>query len=88
VKRTIIGGLLLINGTLICLAILILAALHVPSITTWRGSKLWFAIFGTSEPLGNNEEVNSLFLGFPFIVGTVLFALGLIVLVVEFLKKD
>ncbi|UVI29269.1 hypothetical protein [Paenibacillus spongiae] len=86
-KRTIIGGLLFSSGALICLVILILAALHVPSITAWRGSKLWFAIFGTNEPMGNNE-VNSLFLGFPFIVGIVLFILGFIVLVVEYFKKD
>ncbi|MCI3919174.1 hypothetical protein MO973_02870 [Paenibacillus sp. TRM 82003] len=85
-KRTIIGGILLLNGTLISLSILIAAALYVPSITYWRGSKLWFAIFGAKD-LGN-EVVQSLSLGFPFVVGLVLFTLGLLVLIVEFFNKN
>lgn len=54
-KRTIIGGILLFTGTLISLAILIVAALYIPNITAWRGSKLWFAIFGAND-MGHEES--------------------------------
>ncbi|MEK8130401.1 hypothetical protein WMW72_21060 [Paenibacillus filicis] len=85
-KKTIIGGILTCTGTFISLAILIAAALYVPSITAWRGSKLWFAIFGT-DSLGD-QVVQSLFLGLPFTVGIVLFVLGLVVLAIEYFKKE
>jgi hypothetical protein len=85
-KRTIIGGAFLLSGTLISLAIIIAAALYMPNITAWSGSKLWFAIFG-SRDMGN-EVVQSLFLGFPFIVGLILFLLGFVILSVEYFKNE
>ena len=85
-KKVIIGGILLFTGSLISLAIILAAALYVPSITTWSGSKLWYAIFG-AEQYGN-EVVQSLSLGFPFIVGVILFVIGLIVLVREYFIKN
>jgi hypothetical protein len=86
VKKTLIGGIIMFTGALISLAILIAAVLYVPSITSWQGSQLWYAIFGAKQY--GNEVVQSLFLGFPFIVGIILFVLGLIVLVVEYFNKD
>jgi hypothetical protein len=85
-KRTLIGGAFLLTGSLISLAIIIAAALYMPNITAWSGSKLWFAIFGARDM--GNEVVQSLFLGFPFVVGLILFVLGFIVLVVEYIKND
>ncbi|OAB26807.1 hypothetical protein PMSD_24735 [Paenibacillus macquariensis subsp. defensor] len=86
-KKVIIGGIFMFTGSLISLAILLAAALYVPIITSWNGgSKLWFAIFGAKQY--GNEVVQSLFLGFPFIVGVILFVLGLIVLVSEYFNKD
>ena len=85
-KKVIIGGILLFTGSLISLAIILAAALYVPSITTWSGSKLWYAIFGAKQY--GNEVVQSLSLGFPFIVGVILFVIGLIVLVSEYFIKD
>ncbi|WP_152393336.1 hypothetical protein [Paenibacillus guangzhouensis] len=84
-KRTIIGATFLFMGSLISLAILIAAALYIPSITAWRGTKLWFAIYGAND-MGN--DVQSLFLGLPFTVGIVLFILGFIVLVFEYFNKS
>ncbi|WP_408891948.1 hypothetical protein [Paenibacillus taichungensis] len=81
-KKVIIGGILLFTGSLISLAIILAAALSVPSLTAWSGSKLWYAIFGAKQY--GNEVVQSLFLGFPFIVGVILFVIGLIVLVREY----
>ncbi|MFS0855919.1 hypothetical protein [Paenibacillus taichungensis] len=85
-KKVIIGGILLFTGALISLAIILAAALYVPSITAWSGSKLWYAIFGAKQY--GNEVVQSLSLGFPFIVGVILFVIGLIVLVREYFIKN
>ncbi|SEB92298.1 hypothetical protein [Paenibacillus sp. GP183] len=85
-KKTLIGSILMFTGALISSAIFITAALYVPNITNWQGSRLWYAIFGAKQY--GNEVVQSLFLGVPFIVGIILFVLGLIVLVVEYFKKD
>jgi hypothetical protein len=86
-KRTIIGGVLVLTGTMISLAIFIAAASYAPSITTWQGSKLWFAIFGAND-FGKEVVVDSIFLGFPFIMGIILFILGLIVLGIEYFRKE
>ncbi|NQX61095.1 hypothetical protein [Paenibacillus qinlingensis] len=86
-KRTIIGGVLVLTGAMISLAIFIAAASYVPSIDTWQGSKLWFAIFGVND-FGKEVVVDSLFLGFPFIMGIILFILGLIVLAIEYFRKE
>lgn len=85
-KKILIGGILMCNGALISLAVLIAAALYVPNITAWSGTKLWYAIFGAKQY--GNEVVQSLSLGFPFVVGTILFILGLIVVVIEYFKID
>lgn len=85
-KKIIIGGILMFNGALISLAVMIAAALYVPNITAWSGTKLWYAIFGAKQY--GNEVVQSLSLGFPFVVGTILFILGLIVVVIEYFKID
>jgi hypothetical protein len=84
-KRTIIGGTIMLSGVLTILSVIIAAAICVPSITSWRGSKLWFAIFGAKQY--GNEAVQSLFLGVPFIIGLVLAIIGLIILVREYLKN-
>jgi hypothetical protein len=83
-KKSIIGGLLMFNGTIICLTIIILASCYIPSINTWRGTKLWFVIFGASD-LKNAE---SLFLGVPFVIGVTLFFLGLLVLIIEYFGNN
>ena len=84
-KRTIIGGIIMFSGVLTTLSIIIAAAIYVPSIKSWSGSKLWFAIFGAKQY--GNEVVQSLFLGVPFVIGLVLAVIGLIILVKEYLKN-
>lgn len=51
-KRIVIGSVLMITGVIITLSLIITATFYVPKITEWRGSKLWFAIFGAKD-LGN-----------------------------------
>jgi hypothetical protein len=84
-KRTIIGSVLLISGLLITLSLIITATLYVPKITEWRGSKLWFAIFGASD-LGST--VQSLTVGVPFMIGLLLFIVGLLILIIEYFNKN
>jgi len=81
VKKTIIGSVFMFSGILITLSLIITAALYVPKITEWRGSRLWFAIFGASD-LGSTTE--SLTLGVPFVIGLLLFGMGLLILLKEY----
>ncbi|WP_055668606.1 hypothetical protein [Desnuesiella massiliensis] len=80
-KRTIIGSVLMITGVIISLSLIITATLYIPKITQWRGSKLWFAIFGAKD-LG--DTVQSLSVGIPFIIGLALFLIGLSILAIEY----
>ena len=45
-KRTVIGGFIMMGGLFTTLTIILVAMTHIPSMTSWSGSKLWFAIFG------------------------------------------
>ncbi|MGE8206781.1 hypothetical protein ACQKP0_19915 [Heyndrickxia sp. NPDC080065] len=84
-KRTIIGGFILLGGLLVTLSIIIASAIYATSITEWSGkSKLWFVIFG--EMQYGDEVVQSLFLGFPFVLGVLFTILGLIILSYEYYK--
>lgn len=84
-KRTIIGGIIMLGGLLVTLAIIISGSIYATSITAWSGkSKLWHAIFGAKQY--GNEVVQSLFLGFPFTVGVLLTILGLAILGYKYYK--
>ncbi len=77
----------MLSGIIIDMTILIAASLYIPNITSWSGSsKLWFVIFGAKQY--GSEVVQSLFLGFPFIIGIMLTIIGLIILVVEYFDKE
>jgi hypothetical protein len=84
-KKIIIGSVLMLSGILISIGIIIAAAVIMPSMTGWSGSKLWFAIFGEEQL--NGQAVQSLFLGFPFILGILLSVAGFAILVIEYFKK-
>ncbi|WP_313757247.1 hypothetical protein [Tissierella sp.] len=86
VKKTIIGSVIMLSGVIIGMSIIIAAAFYAPSITSWNGSKLWYAIFGSRQY--GNEVVQSLFLGIPFIIGIILAIIGLIILTVEYSNKN
>jgi len=75
----------MLSGVSTTLSLIIAAAIYVPSITAWSGSKLWFAIFGAKQY--GNEVVQSLFLGVPFVIGLVLTVIGLIILLKEYLSN-
>ncbi|MCA0983462.1 hypothetical protein LCL89_05270 [Halobacillus yeomjeoni] len=84
-KRTVIGGLLMVSGLLTTLTIILAGSIYAAQITAWSGkSKLWYAIFG--ERQYGDEVIDSLFLGFPFVVGVIITVFGLIILLIEFFK--
>ncbi len=84
-KRTIIGGFIMLGGLLTTLTIILSGTIFATHITAWSGkSKLWYAIFGARQY--EDGVVESLFLGFPFVVGVVLTLLGLVILCIEYLK--
>ena len=85
-KKTVIGGIIMLSGVLTTISIILTAAIYAPSITSWSGSKLWFAIFGAKKY--GNEVIQSLFLGTPFIIGIILAIIGLIILGKEYFKDD
>lgn len=83
-KRIIIGGCMLFSGLLVTLTIIVSASIYATDVFEWSGkSKLWFVIFG-AEHYG--EVVDSLFLGFPFVLGVLLALLGLIILGLEYYR--
>ncbi|MER2261273.1 MAG: hypothetical protein ABS934_04610 [Psychrobacillus sp.] len=78
-KRTVIGGFIMMGGLFTTLTIILVAMMHFPSINSWTGSKLWFVIFGNDAGLS---------LGFPFLVGLLFTILGLAILVMEYFDKS
>lgn len=88
-KKIVIGGFIMLAGLLITLTIILSAAIFAAELTSWSGkSKLWFSIFGARQY--GNEVVDSLFLGFPFVIGVLLAILGLVILAMEYyrISKD
>jgi hypothetical protein len=85
-NRIIIGGFVMLGGLMVTLTIILSGAIYAPSITEWSGkSKLWFAIFGDQQY--GNESVQSLFLGFPFVVGILFTISGLVIIGYEYYKS-
>ncbi|MDW0115924.1 hypothetical protein QTL97_03075 [Sporosarcina thermotolerans] len=85
-KRTVIGGFIMIGGLFTTLTIILVAMTYIPSMTSWSGSKLWYAIFGGKQY--GIETVQSLFLGFPFVVGLLFTILGLAILIKEYFDRS
>lgn len=83
-KKIIIGSVLLVSGIIIIMSIICGASIYSSNITAWSGnSKLWFAIFGEAYP-----GSQSLSLGPLFLIGAVLGITGLIILAIEYYRKD
>jgi hypothetical protein len=84
-KKTIIGAVLAICGTIITTCIIITASTYCATLTSWTGSKFWYAVFGTPNLV--NEVNLSLNLGLPFVFGSIILLMGVIILVVELFGK-
>lgn len=79
-KRVIIGATVLVLGTFITMKIYVMGAGILTTIGSWRGNKLMYAIFGTDH--------NCLNMGFPFVVGIIMFLVGIIILIMECFNDD
>lgn len=84
-KRIIIGGFIALSSAIIDAAIIIAAGVYSSSLTSWSGSKFWYAIFGA--PRYGNEANLSLNLGPLFIAASLLFILGIVIMLIELLRK-
>ena len=84
-KKTIIGAIFMICGTIIDVGILVAASIYATTLNSWVGSKLWYSIFGVATY--GNEANLSLNLGVPFIFGAIIILLGLIILISELVIK-
>lgn len=84
-KRIICGAVLAICGAIIDSAIIIAAAAYSTTLNSWKGSKLWYSVFG--GPVFDGEANLSLNLGVPFVIGAGFFAVGIAILLIDAFKK-
>ncbi|NGZ75657.1 hypothetical protein [Saccharibacillus alkalitolerans] len=85
-KKVIIGSVLTLAGTWITGCIFVAAALFVPNLSSWEGTRVWYAIFGSGPYEADLKQ--SMALGLPFAVGVLMFAFGIVILAVEFFRPE
>ena len=88
-KKVWIGMCLFIMGVVETIAIILSASILLPGVTAWDTaypSKLFFLIFaGRSE---FNDGADGLGLGLFFVLGMIFMAVGLVILGVEYFRKE
>jgi len=88
-KKIAIGIALLISGLIFNSFLIFTAMQYLPQMTVWSNSypsKLFFLIFAGMSQF--NDGADGLGLGILFIFGIVLTVLGLIILAIEYFKKE
>ena len=85
-KKTIIGSVLTLAGTWITGCIFIAAVLFVPNMSTWDGTRVWYAIFGGGPYEADLKQ--SMALGLPFAIGILMFAAGILILAIEYFRPE
>lgn len=85
-KKTIIGCVLTLAGTWIVGCIFIAAVLFVPHMSSWDGTRVWYAIFGGGPYEADLKQ--SMALGLPFAIGVLMFAGGILILAIEFFRPE
>ena len=85
-KKTIIGAILAVCGTILDTGIILAASVYCTTLNSWTGSKFWYSVFGA--PTYGYEANLSLNLGVPFVFGAVILFLGAAVLVMELFHKN
>jgi hypothetical protein len=82
-KRVIVGGFISLCSAIMLGAMIIAAGAYSSTLTGWSGSsKFWYAIFGSP-----NEVEPSMNLGILFVVVSLLFVTGVIIMVKELFEK-
>ena len=85
-KKVAIGSVLTVCGTIINCLIIVAASIQFGSVHSWRGSKFWYVIFGDFPYKDNLSQ--SMDMGVPFILGLLLLLCGIIILAIEYFRKD
>ncbi|EXG83303.1 hypothetical protein [Saccharibacillus sacchari] len=85
-KKIIIGSVLTLAGTWIVGFIFIAAVLFVPNMSSWDGTRVWYAIFGGGPYEADLKQ--SMALGLPFAIGVLMFAAGIVILAIEFFRPE
>lgn len=85
-KKIVIGSVLTLAGTWIVGCIFIAAVLFVPNMSSWDGTRVWYAIFGGGPYEADLKQ--SMALGLPFAIGVSMFAAGIVILAIEFFRPE
>ncbi|MCQ4087059.1 hypothetical protein [Saccharibacillus sp. JS10] len=85
-KKIAIGGILTLAGTWIVGCIFVAAALYVPNMSSWEGTRVWYAIFGGGTYESDLKQ--SMALGLPFVVGLIMVVGGLVILMIELFRSE
>lgn len=85
-KKIVIGSVLTLAGTWIVGFIFIAAVLFVPNMSSWDGTRVWYAIFGGGPYEADLKQ--SMALGLPFAIGVLMFASGIVILAIEFFRPE
>lgn len=85
-KRTVIGSVLTLAGTGIIGCLFIAAVLFVPNMSSWEGTRVWYAIFGSGTYEADLKQ--SMALGLPFTIGVLIFVLGIVILAIEYFRPE
>lgn len=85
-KKTAIGCALMLGGTWMVGCIFIAAVLFVPHMSSWEGTRVWYAIFGGGPYEADLKQ--SMALGLPFAIGALMLVSGIAILAVEYFRPD
>ncbi|MEJ8302376.1 hypothetical protein [Saccharibacillus sacchari] len=85
-KKVVIGSVLTLAGTWIVGFIFVAAVLFVPNMSSWDGTRVWYAIFGGGPYEADLKQ--SMALGLPFAIGVLMFAAGIVILAIEFFRPE
>ncbi|GGN91121.1 hypothetical protein [Saccharibacillus kuerlensis] len=85
-RKTLIGCVLTLVGAWMIGCIFIAAAIFVPNMSTWEGTRIWYAIFGDGPYEADLQQ--SMALGLPFAVGILILVIGLLILAVEYFRTE
>lgn len=85
-KRTVSLGFISVCCAMIVSGIIIAAGIYSSSLTSWTGSRFWYAVFG-SETFGYEANL-SMNLGPFFIISSIMLVASLLLLVVEYIRSN
>jgi hypothetical protein len=87
-KKVLISGIISICSAMIVAAIIISAGVYSTSLTSWSGSRFWYAIFSKRTYM-NGIQVNlGMNLGPMFIISSILLLIGMLYLASQLFRTN